>query len=304
MPLVLDGKTVNQQILDELKPRVEQLAATRRAPGLTVVLVGNDPASEIYVRGKVKTCSDLGMISREIKMPETIQTADLLTEIEKLNADPTVDGILVQMPLPKQVDSRLVLAAIDPAKDVDGFHPYNVGNLVANLPGPRPCTPAGVMEILKRFNIPVAGKNAVVVGRSDIVGKPMALMLLHANATVTICHSRTSNLPEVCRQADILVAAIGKAGFVTKDFIREGAVVIDVGINRITDRAEAERLTHNNPQRMAAFDRRGNIVVGDVHPVDMVERASAYTPVPGGVGLLTIAMLMANTVESAELRLR
>lgn len=303
MPLVLDGKTVNQQILEELKPRIADLASARRVPGLAVVLVGNDPASEIYVSSKVKTCRELGMRSDELRLPETVNTGELLAQIDKLNRDEGIDGILVQMPLPPQVDSRAVLLAIDPAKDVDGFHPMNVGNLVANMPGPRPCTPAGVMELLRRAEIPIKGKRAVIVGRSDIVGKPMAFLLLHQHATVTICHSRTVDLAGECRRADIIVAAIGRPAMVDANFITDGAVVIDVGINRITDRAEAARITRDDPRRMAAFDKRGSIVVGDVHPVDVVEKASAYTPVPGGVGPLTIAMLMANTVESAERRL-
>lgn len=304
MPLVLDGKAVNQQILDELKPRIAGLASTRRPPGLAVILVGNNPASEIYVGSKVRTCRELGMRSEELRLPDSVTTEELLAHLGAFNADPGIDGILVQMPLPPQVDSRAVLLAIDPAKDVDGFHPINVGNLAGNIPGPRPCTPAGVMELLKRSNIPLKGKRAVVVGRSDIVGKPMAMLLLHQHATVTICHSRTVDLPGECRRAEILVAAIGRTAMIDKDYIGAGAVVIDVGINRVTDREEAARLTGNDPVRMAGFDKRGGIVVGDCHPVDVVARSSAFTPVPGGVGPLTIAMLMRNTVESAERRLK
>ena len=300
---ILDGKAVNQQILDELKPRIAQLSSARRAPGLAVILVGNDPASEIYVSSKVRTCRELGMQSREIRLPDTVTTAELLAHVDALNHDQIMDGILVQMPLPGQVDTRAVLDAINPDKDVDGFHPVNVGRLVANLPGPRPCTPAGVMELLRRNGIEVKGKRAVIVGRSDIVGKPMAMLLLHQHATVTLCHSRTVDLPGECRRAEILVAAIGRTGMITEDYITPGAVVIDVGINRVTDRAEAARLTANDPARMAAFDKRGSIVVGDVHPAGMARLASAYTPVPGGVGPLTIAMLMANTLEAAERRL-
>lgn len=303
MATILDGKAVNQQIIDELKPRIAALAATRRVPGLAVVLVGNDPASEIYVSSKVKTCRELGMRSEEIRMAESSTTAEVLATVQALNADDGIDGILVQMPLPKQIDSRAVLLAIDPAKDVDGFHPFNVGNLVGNIPGPRPCTPAGVMELLKRYGIGLKGKRAVVVGRSDIVGKPMAMLLMHEHATVTICHSRTADLAGECRRAEILVAAIGRTAMIGADHIAEGAVVIDVGINRVTDREEAFSLTGGNPARMAGFDKRGSIVVGDVHPVAMAERASAYTPVPGGVGPLTIAMLMSNTVGCAERRL-
>lgn len=301
--LILDGKAANQQILDELKPRITKLTAGRRAPGLAVVLVGNDPASEIYVGSKVRTCRELGMHSQEIRLPDTTTTAELLAAVDVLNRDETIDGILVQMPLPAKVDARAVLDAIDPDKDVDGFHPVNVGRLVANLPGPRPCTPAGVMELLRRNGIAVKGKRAVIVGRSDIVGKPMAMLLLHQHATVTICHSRTADLPGECRRAEILVAAIGRTGMITEDYITPGAVVIDVGINRVTDRAEAARLTANDPGRLAGFDKRGSIVVGDVHPADMARLASAYTPVPGGVGPLTIAMLMSNTLEAADRRL-
>jgi methylenetetrahydrofolate dehydrogenase (NADP+) / methenyltetrahydrofolate cyclohydrolase len=303
MAQVLDGKSVNLQILEELKPRIAALAASRRVPGLVVIRAGDDPASEIYVRNKVKTCRELGMLSEEILLPETVTTAELLAHIHALNARDEVDGILVQMPVPKQVDSRAVLLAIDPLKDVDGFHPFNVGQLVANSPAPRSCTPAGVMEILRRNGIEVRGKHAVVVGRSDIVGKPMAFLLLHQHATVTICHSRTVDLPAVCRSADILVAAIGKPAMLTREYIRPGAVVIDVGINRLNNRADVERIFRGDAKRLAAFDKRGQVIVGDVDPVDMAELSSAYTPVPGGVGLLTIAMLMKNTVEIAERRL-
>ncbi len=303
MATILDGKIFKQQIIDELKPRIAELTAARRRPGLAVVLVGNDPSSEIYVTSKVKTCLELGMRSEEIRMQATSTTAEVLAQVEALNQDAGLDGILVQMPLPKQIDSRAVLLAIDPSKDVDGFHPFNVGNLAGNIPGPRPCTPAGVMELLRRYQIPVKGKRAVVVGRSDIVGKPMAMLLLHEHATVTICHSRTVDLAAECRRAEILVAAIGRTAMLGPDHIAEGAVVVDVGINRVTNREEAFRLTGGNAARMAGFDKKGSIVVGDVDPVAMAERSAAYTPVPGGVGLLTIAMLMSNTVECAERRL-
>jgi methylenetetrahydrofolate dehydrogenase (NADP+) / methenyltetrahydrofolate cyclohydrolase len=303
MAQVLDGKSVNQQILEELKPRIAALAARGRVPGLTVIRAGDDPASEIYVRNKVKTCRELGMLSEEILLPGSVTTAELLAHIHTLNGREEIDGILVQMPVPKQVDSRAVLLAIDPSKDVDGFHPFNVGQLVANAPAPRSCTPAGVMEILRRNAIEIKGKHAVVVGRSDIVGKPMAFLLLHQHATVTICHSRTVDLPGVCRTADILVAAIGKPAMLTRDYIRPGAVVIDVGINRLNNRADVERIFRGDARRLAAFDKRGQVIVGDVDPIDMAELSSAYTPVPGGVGLLTIAMLMKNTVEIAERRM-
>jgi len=295
MSLVLDGNLVRDQILRDLAPRVAALAASSRPPGLAVVLVGDDPGSQIYVRNKVKACAELGIASETFRPPASISTDELLAIIEGLNRRPDIDGILVQLPLPPQVDTRRVLLAVAPQKDVDGFHPMNVGNLVAGRPGPRPCTPAGIMELLKQYEIPVAGKRAVVVGRSDIVGKPMALLLLHAHATVTICHSRTVDLPAVCREGEILVAAMGRPAMLTADYIRPGAVVIDVGMNRITDLAEAARIG-----RVATLERRGSVLVGDVDPLAMQEKASAYTPVPGGVGPLTIAMLMANTVSAAE----
>jgi len=298
--LILDGRTINEQILAELKPRIESLKHNRRAPGLAVVLVGDNPASQIYVRSKVKACQDLGIRGFQHTPPASVTTAELLALIEGLNHNENVDGILVQMPLPKQVDAQRILLAVDPAKDADGFHPLNVGNLVTNRPGPRPCTPAGIMQMLKRYNIPVGGKRAVVVGRSDIVGKPMALLLLHENATVTICHSKTPDLAAECRRADILVAAIGRPALVTRDFIRPGAVVVDVGMNRVTDESQANRIFADDEKRLAAFAKNGRVLVGDVDPVAMAEISSAYTPVPGGVGPLTIAMLMSNTVSLAE----
>jgi methylenetetrahydrofolate dehydrogenase (NADP+)/methenyltetrahydrofolate cyclohydrolase len=278
---ILDGKWVRDQILAELRPRIEKLKAAHRPPGLAVILVGNDPASEIYVRNKIKTCAELGIYSEKITPPDTIATEELLGIIEGLNQRNEIDGILVQAPLPKQVDKHRVLVSLLPEKDVDGFHPINVGNLVADIPAPRACTPAGIMQMLRRYDISVAGKKAVVVGRSDIVGKPMALLLLHQNATVTICHSKTQDLAGECRRADILVAAMGRAAFITKDFIQPGATVIDVGMNRKPD----------------------GKLIGDVDPDGVKELAGAYTPVPGGVGPLTIAMLMANTVQIAEQRL-
>lgn len=288
----------------ELKPRVEALAAGRRAPGLAVILAGNDPGSEVYVRNKVKACADLGIHSETLTPPESVTTSELLAEVDRLNQRPEIDGILVQLPLPRQVDSKRVLLAVAPEKDVDGFHPFNVGCLVANLPAPRACTPAGIIELLKRYDIPIAGKRAVVVGRSDIVGKPTALLLLHAHATVTVCHSKTPDLPAVCREAEILVAAIGRAAMITAEYIHPGTTVIDVGMNRVTSRDQAEAAFRGNQEKMAAFTRRGSLLVGDVNPMDMAACAGAYTPVPGGVGPLTIAMLMRNTVESAERRLQ
>jgi methylenetetrahydrofolate dehydrogenase (NADP+)/methenyltetrahydrofolate cyclohydrolase len=303
MPTILDGNRVRDQILRDLRPRVAALAAASRPPGLAVVLVGHDPGSEIYVRNKVKACAELGIASQSLTPPATIATEELLAIVDGLNQRPDIDGILVQLPLPPQVDTRRVLLAVSPEKDVDGFHPMNVGNLVAGRPGPQPCTPAGIMELLRQYQIPVAGKRAVVVGRSDIVGKPMALLLLHAHATVTICHSRTVDLPGVCREGEILVAAMGRPAMLTADYIRPGAVVVDVGMNRITDPAVAARIFRNSPERLATLERKGSLLVGDVDPLDMQEKSAAYTPVPGGVGPLTIAMLMSNTVSAAEVRL-
>lgn len=302
MALILDGARIRNQILAELAPRVQALTAEGRPPGLAVVLAGHNPASEIYVRGKVKACGDLGIFSESLTPPESVSTGQLLATVDQLNARADIDGILVQLPLPKQVDEKRILLAIAPEKDVDGFHPCNVGKLAAGLPGPRACTPAGIIEILKRSGIGIAGKRAVVVGRSDIVGKPVALLLLHEHATVTISHSKTPDLAAVCREADILVAAIGRPAMLTADFIRQGAVVIDVGINRLTKREDVARVFRDSPEKLAVFEAKGSVLVGDVDPVAMAERASAYTPVPGGVGPLTIAMLMSNTVDSAERR--
>lgn len=298
---ILDGNKIAGEIKAEIAAEVKAMTAAGVRPGLAVVLVGNDPASEIYVRGKVKSCEDLGIYSEKITPPDTITTEALLTLIADLNARDEIDGILVQLPLPAQVDAKRVLMAIDPRKDVDGFHPVNVGLLSTQRPGLVPCTPAGIIEILKRSNIPIAGQEAVVVGRSDIVGKPVAMLLINNNATVTVCHSKTRDLAGVCRRADILVAAIGKAGLVTRDFVMPGAAVIDVGTNKVTDRAEFERLYSGHPKREESFRTKGSTLVGDVHP-EVAEVAGALTPVPGGVGPLTIAMLMSNTVRAGKLR--
>lgn len=298
---LLDGAKLAAQIKDELAQEMRALAAQGLRPGLAAVLVGHDPASEIYVRNKIKTCEQLGIYSEKITPPETITTAEMIALVYELNARDDIDGILVQLPLPKQVDSKRVLLEVSPEKDVDGFHPMNVGYLSTQRPGLVPCTPAGVMEILKRSGIEVAGQEVVVVGRSDIVGKPVAMLLTNANATVTICHSRTRDLPSVCRRADILVAAIGKAGMITRDFVRPGATVIDVGINRVTDAAEFKRFFAGDAKREADFAAKGSTLVGDVHP-EVAQVAGALTPVPGGVGPLTIAMLMSNTVKAMKLR--
>jgi methylenetetrahydrofolate dehydrogenase (NADP+)/methenyltetrahydrofolate cyclohydrolase len=289
------------KIKQEVAEEVRALAAQGIRPGLAVVLVGNDPASEIYVRGKAQSCADLGLYSEIVTPPASITTAEMLGLLDGLNARDEIDGILIQMPLPAHVDGKALLDAVIPAKDVDGFHPVNSGRLLAGRPTLAPCTPAGIIEILRRSEIPISGQHAVVVGRSDLVGKPVALLLLHQNATVTICHSKTRNLAEVTRQADILVAAIGRAGFITPEMVKPGATIIDVGINRITERADFDRFFAGNAKREASFAKNGSTLVGDVHP-KAFEQAGAYTPVPGGVGPLTIAMLMANTVRAAKLR--
>jgi methylenetetrahydrofolate dehydrogenase (NADP+)/methenyltetrahydrofolate cyclohydrolase len=309
---VLDGTKIANDIRAEVAAEVKTMVTAgvqnkvqnQARPGLAVVLAGHNPASEIYVRGKVKACHEVGIFSEQHTPPETATTAELLALVEDLNRRDEIDGILVQLPLPPQVDAKKVLMAVDPLKDVDGFHPLNVGFLSTQRPGLVPCTPAGVMEILRRSQISIAGREAVVVGRSDIVGKPVAMLLLNANATVTVCHSKTRDLAAVCRRADILVAAIGRAGMITRDFVKSGATVIDVGMNRVTDPAEfqrlfAGRLSHAN--RAEAFRTKGSTLVGDVH-LEVADVAGALTPVPGGVGPLTIAMLMYNTVKAAKRR--
>lgn len=298
---ILDGNKIATEIRAEVASEVKGMTAAGLRPGLAVVLVGHNPASEIYVRGKVKSCGEVGIYSEQLTPPDTISTLELLELVLELNRRDEIDGILVQLPLPPQVDAKKILMAVDPAKDVDGFHPVNVGFLSTQRPGLVPCTPAGIMEILQRSNIPVAGQDAVVVGRSDIVGKPTAMLLINANATVTVCHSKTRDLPGVCRRADILVAAIGRAGMITRDFVKPGATVIDVGMNKVTERAEFDRLFAGNAKREEGFQAKGSTLVGDAHP-NAAEVAGAITPVPGGVGPLTIAMLMANTVKAAKMR--
>jgi methylenetetrahydrofolate dehydrogenase (NADP+) / methenyltetrahydrofolate cyclohydrolase len=290
---------------EEVRPRVERFTARAgRPPGLAVVLAGTHPASEIYVRNKIATVIEHGCRGELFRLPETASLDDALTLVRRLNADDSVDAILVQSPLPPGMGAEAeqrVFDAVDPAKDVDGFHPTNVGLLVQKRPALVACTPLGCAELLDREEIPLRGRHAVVIGRSDIVGKPMALLLLHRDATVTICHSRTRDLPQVCRSADVLVAAIGRPGFVTADFVKPGATVIDVGINRLTDPADAARCLAPDSAKARQFAQKGSVLIGDVHP-DAEEVAGAITPVPGGVGPLTIAMVLRNTVTAAERR--
>jgi methylenetetrahydrofolate dehydrogenase (NADP+)/methenyltetrahydrofolate cyclohydrolase len=299
---VLDGPSVAAAIRESVMPAVRTFTERAgRPPGLGIVLVGDDPASEIYVRNKSRAGGESGIRVDLLRLPGASTLDELLALVQRLNASAEHDGILVQAPLPAAMGreaAQRVFDAIDPAKDVDGFHPTNVGKLVQGRARLAPCTPSGVIELLDHFGIPIAGTRAVVLGRSEIVGKPMALLLLRRDATVTICHSKTPDISAVAAGADILVAAIGRPGFVTPDFIKPGATVIDVGINRVTDRAMAAAILGASP-RLADFDRRGSVVVGDVRP-DVAEVAGALTPVPGGVGPLTIAMLLKNTVTAAH----
>jgi methylenetetrahydrofolate dehydrogenase (NADP+)/methenyltetrahydrofolate cyclohydrolase len=305
---ILNGVEIAAQIKAEVAEEASALAACGIAPGLAVILVGHLAASEIYVRSKVKTCAELGLWSEMLTPPESVTTEELLELIAGLNARDEVDGILIQLPLPAHVDTRRLLEAVSPEKDVDGFHPINVGRLQSSAShgvqagtALAPCTPAGIMEILKRSGIPVEGQHAVVLGRSEIVGKPAAMMLLNASATVTVCHSKTQDIGRYTRDADILVAAIGRPGFVTPEMVKPGATLIDVGINRITDASEVARFFPGDVARAAQFEQRGSTLVGDIHP-SAFNLAGAYTPVPGGVGALTIAMLMKNTVAAAKAR--
>ena len=299
--VILDGAKIAGEIRAEVAAEAKAMTMAGVRPGLAVILAGHNPASEVYVRGKVKASGEVGIYSEQHTPPDSASTEELIALVADLNRREEIDGILVQLPLPPQVDSKRVLLTVDPAKDVDGFHPMNVGFLSTQRPGLVPCTPAGVMEILKRSRIAIAGQDAVVVGRSDIVGKPMAMLLINRNATVTVCHSKTRDLPGVCRRADILIAAMGKAGFVTADFVKPGATVIDVGMNKISDPAEFQRYFRGNQKREEEFSKKGSTLIGDVHP-EVAEVAGALTPVPGGVGPLTIAMLMANTLKAAKMR--
>lgn len=299
---LLNGNKIATEIKTDLAAEILELKKKELVPGLGVILVGDDPASGIYVRGKAKTCQELGMRSELVELPGSISTMDLLREVGKLNNDDGIDGVLVQLPLPPQIDEQRVLAAIHPAKDVDGFHPLNAGKVFLGRQALAPCTPRGIVDMLQREGFELKGLHAVIVGRSNIVGKPLAILLLEQHCTVTICHSRTQNLPEVCKNADLLVAAVGRPALVTKDFIKEGAIVVDVGTNRLTSREEVVRLFGEDSPRLLKFDEKGSTLVGDVHPRDPLGIARALTPVPGGVGPLTIAHLMKNTVLACRSR--
>ena len=301
---ILDGAIVAERIKEAVASRVGELVAEGVRPGLAAVIVGDNPASQSYVSSKVRTCQALGLHSERYELPRETTTGELLRLVASLNDSDDIDGILVQSPLPEQIDARSIIEAIDPEKDVDGFNPVNVGRLVRGDATLVACTPAGIIELLDHYQIPIAGAQAVVVGRSDIVGKPMALLLLHRHATVTICHSRTKDLASITRQADILVAAIGRSAMLTGEFIREGAAVVDVGQNRVTSAEQALQVFPDNERvrRLGAISKRGYTLVGDVEPRSAMERAGYFTPVPGGVGPLTIAMLMRNTLLAAERR--
>jgi methylenetetrahydrofolate dehydrogenase (NADP+) / methenyltetrahydrofolate cyclohydrolase len=304
IPRVLDGIAIANDIKAEVALEVAAARTAGYTPGLAVVLVGEVPASQIYVRSKVKTCAELGIYSELITPPDIVTTEELLAIVASLNARDDIDGILIQLPLPAHVDTPRLLDSVIPEKDVDGFHPVNVGRLLSGTGGDdllAPCTPAGIMQILRRSDIPVSGRNAVVIGRSNIVGKPVAAMLINASATVTVCHSKTHDLATITRAADIVVAAIGRPGFVTRDMVRPGSTLIDVGINRITGEAELEQFFPGDAARRATFAKRGSTVVGDIDPAAFAI-SGAFTPVPGGVGALTIAMLMKNTLTAARVR--
>jgi methylenetetrahydrofolate dehydrogenase (NADP+)/methenyltetrahydrofolate cyclohydrolase len=298
----LDGSRIAAEIREEVGTAVVALGERGITPRLDAVLVGEDPASMVYVGSKAKTLAALGMMSETHHLPENTRQAELEALVDDLNANPEVDGILIQLPLPDTIDTASILRRVDPAKDVDGFHPENVGLLQQGRPRLVPCTPAGIMEMLRREEIEITGRRAVVVGRSDIVGKPMAMLLLHAHATVTICHSRTRDLAALTRRAEILVAAVGVQSLIGPEHVADGAVVVDVGMHRVTDRETVERLYPGNEKKIAAFEKRGAVFTGDVDFTRVLPKAGRITPVPGGVGPLTIAMLMANTVTAAKTR--
>ncbi|MEP6944368.1 MAG: bifunctional 5,10-methylenetetrahydrofolate dehydrogenase/5,10-methenyltetrahydrofolate cyclohydrolase [Acidobacteriota bacterium] len=302
---LLSGKPISEAIKAEVAADVASMLSTFGfTPCLVVIRVGEDPASAVYVGSKVRTAEELGIISEQLDFPRETSEERIVEVVKELNSRADVDGILVQLPLPDHIDERTILELIDPAKDVDGFHPINAGRLMQGHEALTACTPAGVIEVLKRSDIPIAGKNAVVVGRSNIVGKPMAILLLRENATVTICHSRTANLTAICSRADILIAAIGRAGFIRGEHIGDGSTVIDVGINRLSDPVLAASFFGPDvlEKRLAAIETRGFTLVGDVNPREALEKAAFFTPVPGGIGLLTVAMLMKNTLTAARAR--
>ncbi len=303
MTQILDGKataeTIRREVAAEVAAMVEGGA---RAPGLAVVLVGEDPASKVYVGSKTRACEEVGMVGRTVQLAESASAAELASVIDELNADPAIDGFLIQLPLPAQLPEREILARVAPDKDVDGFHAVSVGRLWLGEAGFAPATPSGIVELLRRYQVPMEGARAVIVGRSNIVGKPMAALLLRENATVTVCHSRTRDLPAVCRQADILIAAIGRPGMIGPESVQHGATVVDVGVNRLTERSAVEHFFPGDAQRMEAFERRGSTLIGDVDFTRVRERAAAITPVPGGVGPLTVAMLLVNTLRASKAR--
>ena len=297
---ILDGAALAQRLRERVKASVAALAGP--PPHLRVILLGRDPASETYIASKERAAREAGLRAETVRLPSGTTPPDLLSEVERANKDSSVDGVLVQMPLEPGHDPRRVFDAIDPEKDVDGFHPENVGLLHQGRPRFVPCTPAGIIALLDAHSIPIAGQRAVVLGRSEIVGKPVAALLLSRDATVTICHSKTRGLPAICREADILIAAIGRAGFVTADYVREGATVIDVGINRLDSLAAIPENLRSSTRVREAIERRGRVLVGDVDFEAVAPVAGAITPVPGGVGPLTVAMLLQNTLEAARLR--
>ena len=299
---ILQGKKVAEAIKLDVSTEIQEMRNSGLVPGLAAVLVGENPASRVYVGSKTRTCRELEMYSETVELPSETTTEELLQVIDRLNGADEIDGILVQLPLPDHIDEKTVLRAVRPDKDVDGFHPENVGKLCSGEIGLAPCTPLGIIDLLKREDIPIKGAEAVVVGRSNIVGKPTALLLLHNHATVTLCHSRTRDLAAVCRRADILVAAIGRSAFITREYLKEGVVVIDVGIGRVETVEEGIRLFGEGSERIERIKEKGSTLVGDVHPRDPIGVASAVTPVPGGVGPLTIAQLMKNTVNACRMR--
>jgi methylenetetrahydrofolate dehydrogenase (NADP+) / methenyltetrahydrofolate cyclohydrolase len=302
----LEGSQLAARIKQDVQNTIERMVKEQNVrPGLAAVRVGEDPASAVYVRNKIRACEEVGIYSEHHALPESTSTAELLDLISSLNARDDIDGILTQLPLPSQIDETAIIEAIDPGKDVDGFHPVNVGRLALGRPVFVPCTPTGIIELLDDNGIEIRGTNACVVGRSQIVGRPMAQLLLQRDATVTICHSRTRDLASVTRTADLLVVAIGRVGFIRGEHIKPGATVIDVGMNRISDPNEVRALFSNEAEkRLEVLAKRGATLVGDVHPAEAAEVAGKLTPVPGGVGLLTVAMLMKNTLKAAKLRRR